>query len=175
MIRFELLQQKDLERLMEIEKKAFSKNTWENREVYEKRINTFPEGNLGIWFEDKFIGFICSELWNYEKTYNKDRFMLSHNIEDYHSFSGEELYISSFAIDESFSGKGFGKLSFENFLLEIPKKYNIKSSILLVSSQWTGAIKIYKNMSYKELDRIESFFTNDNEIFFDGIIMRKEL
>ena len=118
MIRLISLEHKDLDRVMEIERKSFSSNTWEEKDVYEKRINTFSQGNLGIWQEDRLFGFICSELWKFEEIYEAERFMLSHNIEDYHSDYGDELNISSFAIDKNFSSKGLGKLSFDKFLME---------------------------------------------------------
>ena len=45
---FKSLKYEDLERVMEIEKTSFSKNTWEDKKIYEERINIFPEGNIGI-------------------------------------------------------------------------------------------------------------------------------
>lgn len=173
MIRLIPLEHKDLDRVMEIERKSFSSNTWEEKDVYEKRINTFSQGNLGIWQEDKLIGFICSELWNFEEKYEAKRFMLSHNIEDYHNDYGKELYVSSFAIDKDFSSKGLGKLSFEKFLMEMQEKFKIKSSILLVSDEWIGAKSIYLKKGYNKMDYISDFFINDTGHKFHGIIMRK--
>lgn len=173
MIRLIPLEKKDLYRIMEIEKKSFSSNTWEEKEVYEKRIEIFPQGNLGIWLDDKLVGFICSELWQFEEKYGIERFMLSHNIEDYHNVNGNELYVSSFAIDRDFSSKGLGKISFEKFLNEMQKKFLIKSSILLVSAEWAGAKNIYSKKAYVNLGIIKDFFVNDRGHKFDGIIMRK--
>jgi len=173
MIRLIPLENRDLDRIMEIERKSFSSNTWEEKEVYERRISTFPQGNLGIWQEDKLIGFICSELWKFEEKYEVERFMLSHNIEDYHNLNGNELYISSFAIDKEFSSKGLGKLSFVSFFLEMQEKFKITSSILLVSDEWIGAKNIYLQNGYSKIGLINEFFINDNGEKFDGIIMRK--
>lgn len=173
MIRLISLEHKDLDRVMEIERKSFSSNTWEEKDVYEKRINTFSQGNLGIWQEDKLIGFICSELWNFEEKYEAKRFMLSHNIEDYHNLNGNELYISSFAINKEFSSKGLGKLVFDKFLTEMQEKFKIKSSVLLVSDEWIGAKNIYLKNGYSKIGLINEFFINDNGEKFDGIIMRK--
>ena len=62
---FKSLKYEDLERVMEIEKTSFSKNTWEDKKIYEERINIFPEGNIGIWVEGLMIGFISSAFSQY--------------------------------------------------------------------------------------------------------------
>ncbi|MBP9595984.1 MAG: GNAT family N-acetyltransferase [Fusobacteriaceae bacterium] len=170
---FKSLKYEDLERVMEIEKTSFSKNTWEDKKVYEERINIFPEGNIGIWVEGLMIGFISSELWKYQENYGQNRFMLSHSIKDYHDYFGTELYISSFAIDTAYRGNGYGEAIFEAFLDKMREKYNLKSGILLVSSEWKNAKKIYEKYGYKSLENISNFFINDLEEKFDGIIMRK--
>ena len=171
---FKPLEAKDLDRVMEIERVSFAQNTWEERDVYLERLSFFPEGNLGIWQKEILIGFICSELWIQEKIYDKKRFMLSHKIEDYHSYQGKELYVSSFAIDKNYKGNGLGKLVFQEFIGNMWKNYSLKSSILLVSDEWSGAKKIYSNMDYTVIDKIEDFFKNDFDEKFDGIIMKKE-
>lgn len=170
---FKSLEEKDLNTVMEIEKSAFSQSTWEEAEVYRERIECFPQGNLGIWYNDILSGFICSEIWDGENSYDKNRFMLSHKIEKYHSYEGTELYISSFALDRSLKGRGLGKLAFDEFLELMRKKYDLKSSILLVSEEWQGAIKIYENNNYKIVDRIDKFFQNHEDKNFNGIIMKK--
>ena len=53
------------------------------------------------------------------------------------------------------------------------EQFKIKSSILLVSDQWTGAKKIYENEAFIKLNLLNDFFTNDMGYKFDGIIMRK--
>lgn len=170
---FKSLKYEDLERVMEIEKNSFSKNTWEDKKIYEERMTVFPEGNLGIWVEEVMIGFITSELWQYQTEYAKKRFMLSHSIKDYHDYLGAELYISSFAINKAYRGNGFGKRIFQAFLSQITEKYPLKSGILLVSNEWINAKMIYEFQGYKVVDSISEFFINDLQEKFDGIIMRK--
>lgn len=170
---FKLLRDEDLESLMILEHSSFAQNTWEEKSVYEQRIRVFPEGNLGIWLDEEMIGFISSELWKYEEDYDKKRFMLSHNIEEYHFYEGQELYISSFAIDKAYRGKGFGKEAFQLFLEKMKSLYFLKSSILLVSDEWKNAKKVYENYGYKTKGYIADFFINDFSKEFDGIIMRK--
>ena len=170
---FKTLKYSDLERVMEIEKTSFSKNTWEDKKIYKDRIDIFPEGNIGIWVNEVMIGFISSELWEYQEVYDKKRFMLSHNIKDYHNYEGKELYISSFAIDKIYRGSGYGKKIFQTFLDKMVKKYFLKSGILLVSSEWINAKSIYESQEYKVIDSILGFFLNDVQEKFDGVIMRK--
>ena len=170
---FKLLGYEDLEKVMILEQSSFAKNTWEDKSVYEERIRVFPEGNFGIWLNGVMIGFISSELWSYEENYNKKRFMLSHSIEEYHSYDGEELYISSFAISKTYRGNGFGKEIFKIFLKKMKSMYSLKSSILLVSEEWGSAKKVYESYGYEVQDYIDEFFINDFSEKFSGIIMRK--
>ena len=83
------------------------------------------------------------------------------------------MYISSFAIDTAYRGNGYGEAIFEAFLDKMREKYNLKSGILLVSSEWENAKRIYEKHGYKCLENISNFFINDLEEKFAGIIMRK--
>lgn len=173
MFEFKELTTNDINRIMEIETTSFPKSCWEKKNVYLERIKTFPEGNLGIWSNNSLIGFITSELWIHQKDYNKNRFMLSHKIDDYHDYTGNELYISSFAIDKDFRTKGLGTVVFKEFLCLMETLFNLKNCILLVSCEWQNAVKIYKNNEFESIDLIKDFFLNDNQQNFDGIILRK--
>lgn len=171
---FKNFKKENLSKIMEIEQESFSKNTWESQEIYMERMEFFPKGTLEIWSKEELIGFISSEIWLYEKSYDKKRFMLSHNIKDYHTCFGTELYISSFAISKYFRGKKLGKEILSSFFKKMKENYKIDSCILLVSDEWISAKKTYENLGYNIIDKIESFFTNDYEKKFDGIIMRKK-
>ena len=45
---FKLLEYEDLEKVMILEQSSFTKNTWEDKSVYEERIRVFPEDVKGL-------------------------------------------------------------------------------------------------------------------------------
>ena len=85
------------ERIMQIERLSFHEKVCEDAGVYRRRIETFPQGNLGFFFNGLLIGFFCSELWRHEREYDIERFRLSHDITRFFDRDGTDLYSSSFA------------------------------------------------------------------------------
>lgn len=162
--------EKDINEIMLIEKNAFYEEIQENMDTFINRIKSFPEGFLIFKDDDKCCGYFCSEIWD-GSCISKDNFLLGHSPLDKHSYSGNTLYISSFAILDSYKGKGFGKsLFFESLNFVLKKFDNIENLILLVNEKWISARKIYKSFNFEEVDIIKDFFINiDGKS--DGIIM----
>lgn len=173
-LKFKILELSDITRIMEIEKKSFAESTWEDATVYTERISVFSKGNLGIWHKGNLVAFICSEIWDYEESYENNRFGLSHNIEDYHIINGTELYVSSFAVDADYRSKGLGGDVFQEFMRIMKQEYSfLNSCILLVSEEWINAIKIYEKFGFVTIEKINDAFQNDYDKSFTGLIMRK--
>lgn len=169
------LKSSDINRIIEIERSSFSKDVQESKELYLKRINLFKEGNLGFYADDKLIGFFCSELWHFKERYDLNQFTLNGDFEASHNSKGDELYISSFAIDKQYRSLLKGKEAFNlaiNFLL---KHLEIKSIILLVGQNWLAARSIYKQWGFKEIAEIEGFFSDSKQDGNKAIIMRSSL
>jgi ribosomal-protein-alanine N-acetyltransferase len=94
---------------------------------------------------------------------------------DKHKNDGQEIYISSTALAKKVRGCGYGHILFEHLLYKIKLDYsNIKSSILIVSKDWTKAQTIYQNNGFVKVDCVDDFFVTSDGIS-DGIIMRKKL
>lgn len=161
----------DISDILKIEKEAFRSDICEERDVFVERINTFADGFLVVEHEDRVIGYISSEIWNYSSVIKRDDFELGHSISSTHTLSGDEIYISSFGILKEFKGIGLGKYLFDYFINYIVRKTkNPKSLILLVSENWVSAKNIYLNKGFEIITTFDNFFDLDN-----GLVMRKLL
>lgn len=156
------------ERIMQIERLSFHEKVCEDAGVYRRRIETFPQGNLGFFFNGLLIGFFCSELWRHEREYDIERFRLSHDITRFFDRDGTDLYISSFALDGSYRNELRGKQAFFLAMDHMHRTCTVESAILLVSDQWTAAREIYRQWGFTEVQRIPCCFPDAAE----GIIMR---
>ncbi|MDN5343267.1 GNAT family N-acetyltransferase [Oceanotoga sp. DSM 15011] len=162
---------KDLESIMKIEYESFDTDIAENEKIFKKRIKNFSDGFYIIKIKNEVIGYICSELWEYEENLNIEKFELNHSMDKFHKMNGTELYISSFGLLKNYRKKGFGKVLFDVLMNRITQKYDIKSVVLIVSEKWEAAKKIYIDHGFENIKVLNDFF-NDEE---DGIIMRKKL
>lgn len=182
----------DIDDIMEIEHLSFHPEIIESKKVFEERIAAFPDGFLIAEIEDKgnkngggigktIAGYISSELWKYSENIPYSNFGLNHSVYDTHSDDGEELYISSVAVNPAVRGGKIGKRLFTTLLDNISEKYNLKSAILLVNSDWRNAYQMYQKEGFVTVDKIFNFFpmSEDFESGDDpsgtGIIMRKSL
>jgi len=161
----------DIAGIMNIEHLSFSGDIIESQKVFEDRISLFSDGFLVAVSENRIVGYISSELWLFLENVPVSNFTLNHSVFDTHHSSGEELYISSIAVDPKFRGSGVGKHLFEELLKTISQKYILKSTILLVGSRWECARSMYQKRGFVEMNRISNFFSPSE----DGIIMRKRM
>ncbi len=158
----------DLNRIMKIEKDAFSSDIVEKSTVYLERLNVFPQGFLVAEKQKILQGFFTTEIWE-EKKLSPEDFLLGHSIKSSHNDNGSILYISSFALAKKVQGKGSGKKLFNSFLENIlNKNTNINSIVLVVSNKWNKAQKIYKTYGFKKEFIIKNFFSENQ----DGIVMK---
>ena len=163
-IKFRTADKNDINYIMDIEKVSFSESICEDKETFIQRIQTFNKGFLVMEYDNKVIGYICSELWEYSKDSHKD--------------NGNEVYISSFGILPEVRGYGLGKIMFDYFIKYISELVkDPKSIILIVSEGWTNARKIYINYGFKEICILNEFIDYKDVPPFkeDGILMRKLL
>ena len=166
----------DISDIMEIESESFEPGIAESRDVFIERITTFNEGFLVL--EDlninKCIGYIASELWRYSEIINNDSFALGHSIKSRHCDNGNEIYISSTGTLSSYRKHGLGGFMFDELLKILRnKRTDITSAILIVSTEWIAAKKIYLKNNFYEICCIESFFRPINGTPSDGVVMRK--
>jgi len=168
----------DIDDIMKIERECFPIGIVENEDVFIERIKTFKDGFLVVVDKElnQCVGYITSEIWKYNKEINDENFNLGHSIQEKHHEDGEELYIASTGVLNEYCRKGLGSLLFTELLMVIKTKYfHVKSAILIVSSTWIPAQKIYKRNGFVEKKIISQFFQPVDQETSDGIIMRKSL
>ncbi|MCL2523827.1 MAG: GNAT family N-acetyltransferase, partial [Betaproteobacteria bacterium] len=138
----------DIDGIMTIEHLSFRSRVTESRKVFEDRIAAFPDGFLVAVVdrenERRIVGYISSELWVLSEDVPYSNFDLGHSVYDTHCDDGEELYISSIAVDPTVRGGQIGKKLFVSLLKMVQDKYKLKSAILLVNSDWASAYKMYQ-------------------------------
>jgi ribosomal-protein-alanine N-acetyltransferase len=175
-LKFRKANEKDISSIMQIEKLSFSSEICENEDIFKERISIFPEGFIIMTYNERVIGYLCSELWKYKYKVEAENFILGHSINKFHNNNGNELYISSMGILPQYRGKGMGRVLFENSLDYILERYkNLKTAVLIVSKKWENAIGIYRKNNFKEILVLNSFFKYHNlqKNYEDGIVMRK--
>ena len=165
----------DLDVIMQIEKDSFIPAIMECSEVFERRLNVFPEGF--IIFEDiknrRSAGYICTELWDCIPS-DKDFFTVGHDIKKLHKAGGSSLYISSFALLKEFRGAGNGKMLFGSALNFFKEKFNTENALLMVNEEWNAARRIYESYGFRKYMVFESAFPAASGSGFScGIIMKK--
>lgn len=165
----------DLDKIMDLEAKGFSDHLQEAREVYARRIATFPQGSLMAYKNETCVGCLFSEIWNYHPAPSVDYFELNHSIDNRHDRDGNEIYISSMTINPDCRGQGIGRELFTDSLNYFANNFpQIKSAILLVNEHWTSAKTIYELSGFKHLMTLDNFFGVETEKA-NGIVMRKFL
>lgn len=173
--RLRLVDIKDLDKLCELENKAFDKGIAEDRKTIEDRIKIFPFGFVVLEHKDKIIGSFSTEIWNYKENMDFEGVKLNHNMKDYHNIDGNMMFISSFLIDSDYRGLGLGK-SFFNEARELIKNNfsNIEKEVLAVSLEWQNAINIYKSFGFEVEKTIKNYFYNaKTDIYEDIYVMVK--
>lgn len=168
----------DISDIMEIERLSFHSEIIESRNVFEDRIETFQNGFLVAVIGSDIVGYISSELWNYSPNISISNFDLNHSIQKTHQKNGDELYISSIAVNPNIRGEKIGKKLFLTLLKTVQKEHQIKRAILLVNRDWKNAFSMYQKEGFEIIAEIENFFPktdSSNLKSGTGIIMRKNI
>lgn len=113
---------------------------------------SFEDGlyTLGVYNEDKMIGFI---LYDYDET-----------------FPGWSM--SRFMIDKNYQGKGYGKQAVLEFLEYFKEKHNAGEIYISVSLDNKIARKMYLDIGFEEIKKIEYTF---GDMIFKEMQMVKKL
>ena len=166
----------DIDAIMRIEQNSFLSGVQEDRELYLKRINTFPQGFLIA--QDRLTGvvggYICSELWHEDQAIDADVLALGHDPKALHHEQGKHLYITSFGVLPEWRGKRIGYKLFRALEEKMEQDFPfVTKKMLIVSEAWTAARNLYAKQGFKETGKIVNFFTPDNSPAQDAIIMMK--
>ncbi|MNR83545.1 Acetyltransferase (GNAT) family protein [compost metagenome] len=159
---------------MALEDGGFDRRIQEDSDVMLERMRHFPDGFLVLANDsDQAIAYLCSELWPADSALQESAFALGHDIKDTHRADGQQLYISSMTVASAYRGSGLGKKFFQQSLHMLRAQLTqLHGSILLLSSEWTGAHKIYQDSGYREIARLKNFFASIARHDADAIIMQ---
>jgi ribosomal-protein-alanine N-acetyltransferase len=159
---------------MAVEADAFIPAVQETAAVFAERISVCT--NCFLVFEDgplhRIAGYFSAERW--ETVPETDSaFRLGHSAARTHSAAGSVLYLSSFALLKTYRGSGLGTELFSRSLaFFISHNSGIQTLLLLVSSTWKNAVRIYGNNGFLRIRTIPAFFpAGVNTPPSDGIIM----
>ena len=106
------------------------------------------------------------------------QFCLNHSDSKNAQKNGDELYISSLAVNPNIHGEKIGKKLFLTLLKTVQKEHQIKRAILLVNRDWKNAFSMYQKEGFEIIAEIENFFPktdSSNLKSGTGIIMRKKI
>lgn len=118
----------DLDEVKRIDDIVFPHDA-EDREVYEDRLKTFPEGCYKIMVGEKMAGFLTSEAWSDYHTTEINR-----KASVFHNPKGEIIFVSALGILPEFQGKGLGG-ELLLFFIEKMKSEGRKSIYLMAANK----------------------------------------
>ena len=115
----------DLPDVADIDAQAFSPyGTAENRETFQLRLNTFPDGFVVLVADNEIAAFGCSEKWLTEREPALDE-----NPLVTHRLDGRILCITAMAVKMGYRGRGFG-LRILDKLIEIAHREGCRKIVL---------------------------------------------
>ena len=180
----------DIDSIMNIENRSFIPQVREERQVFLRRLEVFPQGfillvddsgsfkNVGSdegAKNNNICGYLCTERWE-KMPESPEIFCVGHDISLAHSPVGSVLYISSFAVLPEFRGSGIGGKFFCSALNYIEESVqNLTSQVLLVNENWPGARHIYKKNGFSECFSVKNAFQDEFFELQTGIVMKKTL
>ena len=163
------------DQIMDMEVKGFAPGNREQKEVYEQRIETFPQGSLMAYAGSDCVGCIFSEIWHFKPIPTAEDFALGHDIRYRHDpINGTELYVTSMTVAPPFRGCGLGEQLFSGGVSHVARRYpQIATALLLVNETWHYARKIYAAAGFKEITTLKHFFSPGEGVHENGIAMRR--
>lgn len=166
-----------LDQILAMEEVGFAPGNRERKEVYEQRIETFPQGSLMAYVGSECVGCFFSEIWRFTPVPTVEHFALGHDIRHRHDpLRGTELYVTSMTVAPPFRGCGLGKELFSGGISQVARMYpQMKTALLLVNETWHNARKIYAAAGFREITTLRHFFNPEEGVHENGIAMRRAL
>jgi len=122
----------DIPQILEVEKAAWGEERAAIFEMLKSRIKIFPEGTLVALVDKKIVGFISTEIVNYDLEKNASSwYEITDNgfIAKTHNTKGDTLYGVDLSIHPSYQNMGIGRKLMEN-IGKLAIKYNLKQGVL---------------------------------------------
>ena len=176
-LHFEEATSQHLDQIMAMELQGFAAGNRERKEVFEQRLETFPQGSLMAYVGSECVGCFFSEIWQFTAIPTIEHFALGHDIRHRHDpVHGTELYVTSMTVLPPFRGGGLGRQLFSGGISHVARRYpQIATALLLVNETWHNARKIYTAAGFKDIATLKGFFSPEDGAREDGVAMRREL
>jgi ribosomal-protein-alanine N-acetyltransferase len=190
----EQAQPADMDEIMRIEDASFAPEIRESRAVFVDRRETFPEGNLVLFYPQTGIpgkslsvsgsralaGYFSSEIWGTVPPAEPQAWALGHSARERQIPDGKVLYISSFAVEpasrssalKDAGGYGAGAFLFNTAIERITGNFpRLDKIAFIVHEDWIAARRIYEKAGFRYSGRIETFFFP----YGKALIMEKDI
>ena len=141
---------KDIPEILEIEKRAWGERGAATKEMFESRIETFPEGTLVAEIDGKIVGVVATEIVNYDLDKNAySWYEITDNgyIKNSHNPKGDTIYGVDLSVAPFYQGLKVGSKLLE-VIGKLAIKYNIKQGML--GGRMPGYYKYANKMSVEE-------------------------
>ncbi len=140
----------DIPEILEVEKETWGKRGAAAKEMFESRIETFPEGTLIAEIDGKIVGVVATEIVNYNfKKNSYSWYEITDNgyIKNSHNSNGDTIYGVDLSVVPSYQGLKVGSKLLE-VIGKLAIKYNIKQGML--GGRLPGYYKYANKMSVEE-------------------------
>jgi len=169
----------DLETVMSLERAGFPPGIVEDRAVFERRLEVFPEGVLLAETAGGVpVGYLCAEVWRAWDglgDFDARRFHLGHDAARWLDRRGNTLYVASMTVAPPFRGGGTGRELFrravEQLLGEFPL---VRRVVLVVNEHWAAARAVYGKEGFTEAGYLPRFFRPHEGPVGDAVVLKKE-
>jgi len=163
---------------MALETAGFPPGIVEDREVFFRRIEAFPEGFLVAIEGDRIHGYICAEIWSQwphpSDPQDEGRFDLGHDIGSWLDRDGDTLYVASMTVAPDRRG-GVGRHLFARSLEYWRREFpGVRQVVLIVHEHWVAARRIYQTAGFEEVGRLPGFFRPEGGPVGTALILKKE-
>lgn len=172
----------DIPAIMQIERGAFIPPLQEKQKTFEDRLRVFPQGFFVLSDSDVetvmkagravLAGYVCAERWRDVPADDKP-FKINHRASKSHVRDGAVLYVSSFALHPEYQGRGLARAFFLSSLAAWCGAFpQVRTVLLLASTEWRAALRVYESAGFTEVRRIPAFFPSLHEkTGCDGIVL----
>lgn len=167
----------DLDRIFALETAGFVPGIVEDRAVFAKRLEVFPEGFLLLTDATGSIqGYFTAEIWSHSEVHYPHEFALGHDVGAALDRQGQELYIASYTVDPSLKGQGLGRWFFKAAVAWMMEHFpRLDTALLIVNETWQSAVRIYQGDGYTQTGRLRDFFKPDGLPPQAALVFRKTL
>jgi ribosomal protein S18 acetylase RimI-like enzyme len=159
----------DIPQILEVEKAAWGEERAATLEMLKSRIKIFPEGTLVALIDEKIVGFVSTQIVNYDLEKNASTWYEATDngfITKTHNPKGNTLYGVNLSVHPLYQKKGIGKQLLIN-VAKLAVKYNLKQGVLggRIPNYYRFADKI-KVEDYIKIDNKKNNISPDPELSF---------